>query len=95
VRTPDELQRKMWRLIEALAVARVFLYQTNISAMPNSTPGCGRKCSRENHRTSAARRMTRATERGRQDWVRDFPDVVLPAKKDPPFRRDHRLPVRD
>jgi hypothetical protein len=35
-----------------------------------------------------------ATERKRVEWVRDFPDTVLPPRRRAPYRRDHRLPLR-
>lgn len=36
-----------------------------------------------------------ADDQERKEWVQHFPDVVLPPKRRPPYRRDHRLPVRD
>lgn len=36
-----------------------------------------------------------ATEKERREWVRDFPEAVLPPHRQAPYRRDHRLPVRD
>ena len=36
-----------------------------------------------------------ASEEERREWARDFPDIVLPARRFPPHRRDHLLPVRD
>ena len=36
-----------------------------------------------------------ATEKERRQHVLDFPATVLPPRRRAPFRRDHRLPVRD
>lgn len=31
----------------------------------------------------------------RREWARDFPGTLPPPRKRAPYRRDHRLPVRD
>jgi len=36
-----------------------------------------------------------ATEKERREWACDWPDTVIPPRRRAPFRRDHRLPVRD
>ncbi|MDO8542565.1 MAG: hypothetical protein Q7S40_19155 [Opitutaceae bacterium] len=109
-----QLHAELWRLIDALAMARVFLYHTNhlsdtelYAALWNEvleasapdmarTPddGCHWDFADAGGSGEQVWLTYHATEEERQDWVREFPDVILPPRQRPPFRRDHRLPSR-
>ncbi len=109
------LKRELWRLIEALAVARVFLYHTNnlsdeelyarlwSEVLVGECPDFARTIDDACHWDFADAGSGEeelwlryhATPRERRDWKRWFPDVVLPPRERAPYRRDHRLPVRD
>lgn len=109
------LKRELWRLIEALAVARVFLYHTNhlsdaelyaqlwSEVLAGECPDFARTADDACHWDFADAGSGEeelwlryhATPEERRDWKESFPDVVLPPRERPPYRRDHRLPVRD
>ena len=36
-----------------------------------------------------------ADEETRRDWLKDWPDDIMPAHEQPPFDRDRHLPSRD
>lgn len=108
-------KEELWRLIHALAAARVFLHHTNhlsegglyakrwADVLPAECPDCARSRDDACHwdladpsagdEQSWLRYYASAAER--EDWQRMFPDVVLPVRSRPPYRRDHRLPQRD
>lgn len=117
---PEELRgqrlaSELWRLIEALAVARVFLYHTDHltdaelyrrlweDVLEATAPDFARTADDACHWDfadpgSGDERLWLAyyaSPSERQSWVREFPDVILPPRRQPPPRRDHRLPARD
>lgn len=103
------------RLIEALAVARVFLCHTNHlgdgelyarlwnEVLDADAPDFARTHNDACHWDFADAGsgeeqtwlMYYASEEERQAWVHEFRDVVLPARRRPPYCRDHRLPQPD
>ena len=112
------LKKELWRLIESLAVARVFLYHTNHlsdaelyaqlwnEVLDGGGPDFARTPDDACHWDLAD--WSTGDEKDEQVWLRyhasekerrqhelDFVGVVLPPRKRAPFRRDHRLPVRD
>lgn len=117
---PEELRGRrlaseLWRLIEALAVARVFLYHTDHltdaelyrrlweEVLEATAPDFARTADDACHWDFADPGSGDeqlwlayyASESERASWVREFPDVTLPARRMAPPRRDHRLPACD
>lgn len=112
------LKIELWRLIRALAGARVFLYHTNhlsdaglyaqlwSEVLPAECPDFARThndaChwdladwSTGNPEDERIWLTFYASKTERREHARDFPETMLPPRSRPPFRRDHRLPVRD
>lgn len=112
------LKSELWRLIRALADARVFLYHTNHlsdaelyarlwrETLAGECPDFARTrddafhwdfadCGSGDPDDERLWLTYHASEGERREHLRDFPDIVLPARRRAPFRRDHRLPVRD
>lgn len=108
-----ELKMELWRLIKALAFARVFLENTDHlsdaelytrlwnEVLDADAPDFARTADDACHWDFADAGageeqlwlMYYASEDQRQTWVHEFREVVLPPRKRPPYRRDHRLPV--
>lgn len=109
------LKRELWRLIEALAVARVFLYHTNhlsdaelyarlwAEVLAGECPDFARTIDDACHWDFADAGSGEeelwlryhATPQERRDWKQWFPEVALTPRERVPYRRDHRLPVRE
>jgi hypothetical protein len=109
------LKIELWRLIRALAGARVFLYHTNhlsdrtlyeqlwSEVLPAECPDFARTrddaCHRDFADPGSGDEETwlgfYASNAERREWQTLFPGTPVPPRSPPPFRRDHRLPVRD
>lgn len=109
----ERLASELSRLIEALALARVFLHHTDHlsdaelyarlwhEVLPAEAPDFARTPADACHWDFADPvagheqiwLMHYASESERQIWAEEFRDVILPPRKRPPYRRDHRLPV--
>jgi hypothetical protein len=110
-----QLEKELWRLIKALAVARVFLEHTDHlgdtelyarlwnEVLDADAPDFARTpedaCHWDFADAGAGQEQIwltyYASEAERQDWVDEFPEVVLPSRKTPPCRRDFQLPVAE
>lgn len=109
------LKRELWRLIEALAVARVFLYHTNhlsdaelyarlwsevlAGECPDFTRTPDDACHWDFADAGSGEEELwlryHASPQERRDWKEWFPDAPVLPRERPPYRRDHRLPLRD
>jgi hypothetical protein len=110
-----DLKTELWRLIRALAEARVFLYHTNhltdaelyarlwTEVLQVECPDVARSrddachCDFADAGGAGEEIWLRfyANPAERAEWKREFPEITLPERRRPLFRRDHRLPRRD
>jgi hypothetical protein len=111
----EALKRELWRLIHALAGARVFFYHTNhlsdselygrlwTEVLPTECPDGVRTKDDACHWDFADAGSGEeevwlryyASRSERHEWGLSFPDTQIPERQRPPYRRDHRLPIRD
>lgn len=109
----EALAAELWRLIQALAVARVFLEHTDHltdeelywrlwnDVLEERSPDLPRLPEEASHWDLAAAGTVGeedwltyyADEDERAEWAEGLPPSELPAHRDPPNRRDWRLPV--
>jgi hypothetical protein len=108
----EQLARKLWEVIHALARMRVFITSTDHLSdrelyirlwtdtlhhdVPEEDFGLGTShvdlVSTGSEEGVAAWLKYYADDETRRKWVEDFPDVVLPARQECPYDRDHHMP---